>query len=173
SIVMKNLKKIVCSVFVLGITLLGFMAKAERITDEVSLRQSIEASLVSSGEVRASRGEPEKNKAILGLCDRRIEILTRIRDKRAVKPGDVMRIIGNYLGECKIKSELETEQLRKSGTPADLKYNVEVLIRIYGDIRGKYSDAVSSAKTPEPTHVSKQFLHKREGRKGRFYKGGR
>ncbi|MBR2578728.1 MAG: hypothetical protein IKE41_01140 [Clostridia bacterium] len=168
---MKNLKKIVCSVFVLGMFSLCFMANAEKITDEVSLRQSIEASLVSSGYVRAGRSELEKGKAILGLCDRRIEILTRIRDKRAVKPGDVMRIIGNYLGECRIRGGSEAEQLRRSGTPADLKYNVEVLIRIYESIRSDYAGAESSAKTPESTHASKQFLHRREGRKGHFYKG--
>lgn len=178
---MKNFKKIITSIFVLGVSLCCFCAKAEKITNVDALRQSVEESVINSGDVRTKKSDPkkkgmslERKRMILKVCSDRIEFLTRMQS-RTIAKSDVASAVGSYLGRYHIRGDMEEAiQLRMSGNPTDLKYNLSVLIGVYEDIQRVYSDFESVDKAPDkvlPQH--KQFLHKREGRKGHFCKGAR
>lgn len=177
---MKKLKKTIATVFVFGILCCTLSVNAEKIVDEERMRDKIESNilppdfeLTQPSDPGKKSMSPERKRAILTLCDRRIALLNAILTRGGIERTEVISVIGSYLGTAGIEHDsYEAKQLYRSGTPKDLRYNIEVLISLYGKVRDKYAAAVTVREAPTDTHVCRRGSDRREGRKG-YRQGGR
>lgn len=178
---MKKLGKIIATALAFGVFLCEFGVDAKKITDEERLRRSIESSILESAVVRTKRSLPgrkevssARKKAIVSVCDRRLGLLRAILVRGGVERSEVPSIIGNYLGACGVgDSSYEASQMRISDNPADLRYNIEVLIGIYESIKQKYISSPATKDVPRDEHVPTHHLERRQNRKGEYRGGGR
>ncbi|MDO4199454.1 MAG: hypothetical protein Q4D57_01660 [Clostridia bacterium] len=177
---MRRLGKIIATALAFGILGCAFGVDAKKIVDEKKLNDDIEASLLTSMIVRTKRGargkkvvsEPRK-KAVAAECNRRIRLLSAILVRGGVEKSEVMAVVGNYVGSARVEDDSsEAAALRASGSPADLRYNIERLIEIYENIRGRYSPNLAPAETPKGKHQSKHHLGKCPCRRGEYRRGG-